>query len=112
MFLAPLQLLSRPGYRLRYAAKLASEGAFRAMGPYAAEMCASYCLPLIMSALSDFEAESALCLLKEFLKCLNSLTNRELLLPTIQKILQVSLIKLLIILILDCCCTLSMLFIT
>ncbi|XP_020695748.2 protein GFS12 isoform X1 [Dendrobium catenatum] len=90
LFLAPLQLLSRPGYRLRYAARLASEGAFRAMGPYAAEMCASYCLPLIMSALSDFEAESALCLLKEFLKCLNSLTNRELLLPTIQKILQAS----------------------
>ncbi|XP_020588652.1 protein GFS12 isoform X2 [Phalaenopsis equestris] len=90
LFLAPLQLLSRPGSRLRYAARLAIEGALKAMGTYAAEMCASYCLPLIMSAISDFEAEPALCLLKEFLKCLDTWAIRELLLPTIQKILHAS----------------------
>ncbi|KAG0487736.1 hypothetical protein HPP92_009831 [Vanilla planifolia] len=90
LFLAPLQLLSRPGYRLQYAAKLASEGALKAMGPYATEKCVPYILPLVMTALSDSEAESAMCLLKEFFKCLNSRATRKFILPIIQKILQAS----------------------
>ncbi|KAG0473397.1 hypothetical protein HPP92_015254 [Vanilla planifolia] len=88
--LAPLQLLSRPGYRLQYAAKLASEGALKTMGPYATEKCVPYILPLVMTALSDSEAESAMCLLKEFFKCLNSRATRKFILPIIQKILQAS----------------------
>lgn len=89
LFLAPLQLLAKAGHRIKYAAKLASVGALRAMGTYAAEMCAPFCLSLIMSPLSNVEAESALCLLKEFLKCLNSQAIKTLVLPSIQKILQV-----------------------
>lgn len=59
------------------------------MGTYAAEMCAPFCLPLIMLPLLTVEAESALCLLKEFLKCLTSQAIKALILPSIQKILQV-----------------------
>lgn len=90
LFLSPLQLLTRTGHRLQYAAKLASEGALKAMGRVAAEMCTPYCLPLITSPLSDAETESALCLLKEFLKCLSTRAIKALILPIIQKILQVS----------------------
>nr|CAD1829709.1 unnamed protein product [Ananas comosus var. bracteatus] len=88
MFLAPLQLSSKSKYRLQYAAKLASEGALKLMGSFAAEMCAPYCLPLVKSPLSDAESESALCLLREFLKCLKNQAAKELILPIIQKILQ------------------------
>nr|XP_029118841.1 protein GFS12 isoform X3 [Elaeis guineensis] len=90
LFLSPLQLVTKTGHRLLYAAKLASEGALKAMGRYAAEMCAPYCLPLITSPLLDVETESALCLLKEFLKCLSIQAIKALILPIIQKILQVS----------------------
>ncbi|PKA52692.1 hypothetical protein AXF42_Ash001673 [Apostasia shenzhenica] len=90
LFVAPLQHLSSPGYRLQYAAKLANGGALKALGTHATEMCASYTLPLIMSAFSDAETESALFLLKEFLKCLSFQAIEALLLPTIQKILQAS----------------------
>ncbi|XP_020277297.1 protein GFS12 isoform X2 [Asparagus officinalis] len=90
LFLAPLQILAKAGHRIKYAAKLASVGALRAMGTYAAEMCAPFCLSLIMSPLSNVEAESALCILKEFLKCLNTQGIKTLILPSIQKILQAS----------------------
>ncbi|XP_072997201.1 protein GFS12 isoform X1 [Typha latifolia] len=88
IFLAPLQLLSKSGYRLQYVAKLASEGALKAMGTFAAEMCAPHCLRLIASAASDVETESAMHVLKEFLKCLSMQAIKALILPIIQKILQ------------------------
>lgn len=89
LFLSPFHLLAKTGHRLQYAAKLASKGALRAMGTHAVEMCTSFCLPVIMSASSNVEAESALCLLREFLKCLNAEAIKILILPSIQKILQV-----------------------
>ncbi|KAL6626248.1 hypothetical protein ACP70R_029974 [Stipagrostis hirtigluma subsp. patula] len=88
MFLSPLQVLCKPRDRLKYVAKLASEGAVKAMGEFAAEMCAPYCLALVSSSLSDVDTESALLLLKEFLKCLNIQATKELVLQIIQKILQ------------------------
>ncbi|CAL9209100.1 unnamed protein product [Musa hybrid cultivar] len=88
LFLAPLQLLVNSGYCFQYAAKLASGGALKSMGASAAEMCASFCLPLMTSSLSDIETESALCLLKEFINCLSSPAIKALILPIIQKILQ------------------------
>ncbi|XP_059632013.1 protein GFS12 isoform X2 [Cornus florida] len=88
LFLAPLQLLAKDGSRLCYAASFAKQGALRAMGTFAAEMCAPYCLPLVESPLSDTEAEWACILLKEFLKCLKSKAVKKLIVPTIRKILQ------------------------
>ncbi|XP_058209044.1 protein GFS12 isoform X1 [Rhododendron vialii] len=90
LFLAPLQLLAKDGLRLHYAANFAKQGAFKAMGPFAAEMCASYCLPLVLTSLSDIEAEWAYTLLKELLKCLKPNAVKTLILPAIQKILQAS----------------------
>ncbi|RVW55965.1 Protein GFS12 [Vitis vinifera] len=72
LFVAPLQLLAKDGSRLRYAANFAKQGALKAMGAFGAEMCAPYCLPLVVAPLSDTEAEWAYILLKEFLKCLKS----------------------------------------
>ena len=60
------------------------------MGAFGAEMCAPYCLPLVVAPLSDTEAEWAYILLKEFLKCLKSKAVKSLVLPAIQKILQAS----------------------
>lgn len=60
------------------------------MGSFAAEICASYCLPLIKTSLSDCEAEWAYILLKEFLKSLNPEAIRNKFLPVIQTILQAS----------------------
>ncbi|KAL6850326.1 hypothetical protein ACP4OV_020953 [Aristida adscensionis] len=88
MFLSPLQILCTSRDRLKYAAKLANEGALKAMGGFAAEVCAPYCLALISSSLSDIDTESALSLLKEFLKCLSIQATKELVLHIIQKILQ------------------------
>ncbi|KAE9455044.1 hypothetical protein C3L33_13054, partial [Rhododendron williamsianum] len=88
LFLGPLQLLAKDGLRLRYAANFSKQGAFKAMGPFAAEMCASYCLPLVLTSLSDIEAEWAYTLLKELLKCLKPNAVKTLILPAIQKILQ------------------------
>ncbi|CAM0881116.1 unnamed protein product [Alopecurus aequalis] len=88
MFLAPLQLLCTPGDRLKYVAKLASEGALKAMGNFAAKVCAPYCLPFVSSSLSDVDTESGLSLIKDFLKCLSVQATKELILPIIQKILQ------------------------
>eukprot|EP00261_Vitis_vinifera_P034416 XP_019075659.1 PREDICTED: protein GFS12 isoform X2 [Vitis vinifera] len=88
LFVAPLQLLAKDGSRLRYAANFAKQGALKAMGAFGAEMCAPYCLPLVVAPLSDTEAEWAYILLKEFLKCLKSKAVKSLVLPAIQKILQ------------------------
>ncbi|KAF8692497.1 hypothetical protein HU200_039595 [Digitaria exilis] len=88
MFLAPLQVLCTSRKRIKYAAKLASEGALKAMGEFAAEMCAPYCLSLVSSSLSDVDTESALSLLKEFIKSLNIQATKDLILHIIQKILQ------------------------
>lgn len=90
MFLAPLQILAKDVTRLRYAANFAKQGALKAMGEFAAEMCAPYCLPLILAPQSDAEVEWAYVLLKEFLKCLMSKAVKTLVLPVIQKILQAS----------------------
>ncbi|KAG5237167.1 inactive serine/threonine-protein kinase lvsG [Salix suchowensis] len=88
LFIAPLQLLANDGPRLQYAANFAKQGALKAMGTLAAEMCAPYCLPLVVSPLSDIEAEWAYVMLKEFLKCLTPKAVKDLILPAIQKILQ------------------------
>ncbi|GJY31366.1 protein GFS12 isoform X1 [Tanacetum coccineum] len=88
LFLAPLQLLSKDGSRLHYVSSYANCGALKLMGSFAAEMCAPHCLPLLLTPLSDTEAESAYIMLKEFLKCLNLQAVKTLILPVIQKILQ------------------------
>ncbi|CAL5209622.1 unnamed protein product [Lathyrus oleraceus] len=88
LFLAPLQLVARDESRLRFAANLAKQGALRQVGAFATEMCATYCLPLILNAVSDTEAEWAYILLKELIKCLTAQAVKTLILPTIQKILQ------------------------
>jgi WD repeat-containing protein 81 len=90
MFLAPLQVLCTSRERIKYVSKLASEGALKAMGKFAAEMCAPYCLSLVSSSLSDVDTESAFLLLKEFLKSLSTQAIKELILHIIQKILQAS----------------------
>ncbi|XP_021836164.2 protein GFS12 isoform X3 [Spinacia oleracea] len=88
LFIAPLQLLAKDGSRLRYAANFAKKGALRAMGTFAAEICAAYCLPLLQNSVSDVEAEWAYILFKEFLRCLKPEAVKRLVLPSIQKILQ------------------------
>ncbi|XP_038721856.1 protein GFS12 isoform X2 [Tripterygium wilfordii] len=88
LFVAPLQLLAKDGSRLHFAASFAKEGALRAMGTTAAEMCAPYCLPLVMGPLSDIEAEWAYVLLQEFIKCLTPKAVKALVLPAIRRILQ------------------------
>jgi len=90
LFVAPLQLLAKDGSRLRYAAKFAEKGALEAMGTFAAEMCATHCLPLLLNPLSDAEAESAFILIKEFLKCLKPNSVKKLIVPALQKMLQAS----------------------
>jgi len=90
LFLAPLQLVAKQETRLRYAANFAKHGALREMGAFATEMCATYCLSLIVNAVTDIEAEWAYMLLKEFMKCLRVQAVKTLILPTIQKILQAS----------------------
>jgi WD repeat-containing protein 81 len=90
LFLAPLQLVAKDEFRLRFAANLAKQGALRQMGAFATEMCATYCIPLIVNAVSDTEAEWAYILLEELMKCLTAQAVKILILPTIQKILQAS----------------------
>lgn len=90
LFLAPLQLLAKDGSRLRYAASFAMRGALKSMGTLAAEMCAPYCLSLVVTPLSDLESEWAYTLLKEFIKSLNPKAVKTVIFPTIQKILQAS----------------------
>lgn len=88
LFIAPLQLIAKEGSKLCYAANFAKQGALKAMGTVAAEMCAPHCLPLALASLSDKEAEWAFILLKEFIKCLTPQAVQKHVLPTIQKILQ------------------------
>eukprot|EP00257_Ricinus_communis_P016496 XP_015574682.1 protein GFS12 [Ricinus communis] len=88
LFIAPLQLLANDGSRLQYAANFAKQGALKAMGAFAAEMCAPFCLPLVVNTQFDTEAEWAYVLLKEFIKCLTPKAVKKLVLPAIQKILQ------------------------
>lgn len=88
LFLAPLQLLAKRGSRLQYAATFGMKGGLKAMGTFAAEMCAPYCLSLVVALLSDIEAEWAYTLLKELIKCLKPKSVKAMILPTIQKILQ------------------------
>ncbi|CAO2838377.1 unnamed protein product [Amaranthus hypochondriacus] len=90
VFIAPLQLLTKDRSRLCYAANFAKRGALKAMGTFAAKICACYCLPLLQNTLSDIEAEWGYILLKEFLKCLKPVAVKNLVLPSIQKILQAS----------------------
>ncbi|KAF5947181.1 hypothetical protein HYC85_013138 [Camellia sinensis] len=90
LFLNPLQLLAKNGLCLRYAAIFAKQGAFEAMGPFAAEMCAPYCLSLVVTPVSDIEAEWEYILLKEFSKCLKQKAVKALILHAIQTILQAS----------------------
>lgn len=90
LFLAPFHLLAKDESRLRYAATFAKLGAFKAMGTFGTEMCAPYCLPLVLTPVSDTEAEWAYILLTEFLKCLNLEAVKKLIVPSIQKILQAS----------------------
>ncbi|KAM1086438.1 protein GFS12 [Malus sylvestris] len=88
LFLAPLQLLAKGGSCLQYAANFAKQGVLKAMGTFAAEMCAPYCLSFVVTPLSDTEAEWAYILLKEFIKSLTPKAVKTLVLPAIQKILQ------------------------
>lgn len=90
LFLAPLQLLAKDATRLRYVANFAKQGALKAMGDFAAEMCAPYCMPLILTPQTGADVEWAYVLLKEFLKCLMPKAVKTLVLPVIQKILQVT----------------------
>ncbi|KAF5947185.1 hypothetical protein HYC85_013142 [Camellia sinensis] len=68
----------------------AKQGAFKAMGPFVAEMCAPYCLSLVVTPVSDIEAEWEYILLKEFSKCLKHKAVKALILHAIQTILQAS----------------------
>ncbi|KAJ8435741.1 hypothetical protein Cgig2_003163 [Carnegiea gigantea] len=88
LFVAPLQLLAKDGSRLGYATNFAEKGALGAMGTFAAEICATHCLPLLLNPVSDAEAERAYILIKEFLKCLKPNAVKKLVLPALQKILQ------------------------
>ncbi|XP_026666023.2 protein GFS12-like [Phoenix dactylifera] len=55
LFLSPLQLLAKTGHRLQYAAKLASEGAPKAMGRFAADVCALLPTTITTRAFPCFE---------------------------------------------------------
>ncbi|KAL7225160.1 hypothetical protein ACSBR1_020526 [Camellia fascicularis] len=90
LFLNPLQLFVKNGLCFRYAAIFAKQGAFKAMCPFPAEMCAPYCLSLVVTHVSDIEAEWEYILLKEFSKCLKQKAVKALILHTIQTILQAS----------------------
>nr|XP_004253156.1 protein GFS12 isoform X1 [Solanum lycopersicum] len=88
LFLAPLQLIAKDESRLHYAAAFAQQGALKAMGTFAAEMCAPNCLKLVLNPLSDSEAEWGCIVLTEFLRCLDPEAVKKLVVPAIQKILQ------------------------
>lgn len=90
LFLAPLQLIAKDESRLHYAAAFAQQGALKAMGTFAAEMCAPNCLKLVLNPLSDSEAEWGCIVLTEFLRCLDPEAVKKLVVPAIQKILQVN----------------------
>ncbi|KAH6788322.1 protein serine/threonine kinase [Perilla frutescens var. frutescens] len=87
-FLASFHLLAKNESRLQYAATFAKQGALKRMGAFAAEMCAPYCLPLVVNSASDAEAEWAYLLLTEFLKCLKLEAVMKFVVPSVQRILQ------------------------
>ncbi|VFQ76966.1 unnamed protein product [Cuscuta campestris] len=87
-FLAPLQLLATDESRLCYAATFTKRGAFKAMGPFACEMCAPNCLKLLLNPLTNVGAEWGRIILTELLRCLDPIAIKKLLIPAIQKILQ------------------------
>jgi hypothetical protein len=58
------------------------------MGSLAAEACVPFCVQLILTALPDAEAATAVSLLRELLRCLTSQASRDSILPIIQKIIQ------------------------
>ncbi|KAJ0034884.1 hypothetical protein Pint_24247 [Pistacia integerrima] len=88
LFISPFQLIAKDGSHLCYAANFAKQGALKAMGSFATEMCVPYCLPLVVTPLSDAEAEWAYILLKEFIKFFTLKAVETMSLPAIQKILQ------------------------
>ncbi|XP_078435452.1 protein serine/threonine kinase isoform X2 [Wolffia australiana] len=89
-FVAPIHYLSTSTSRLQYASKLGNKGALRAMGPLAVEMCAPFCLPLILSPLSDAESEASISLLSDFMRSLKFPAVKFLIVPIIQRILQIA----------------------
>ncbi|KAL9139902.1 hypothetical protein ABFS82_14G001000 [Erythranthe guttata] len=88
LFLAPFHLLAKDESRLQYAATFAKRGALKTMGAIGAEICAPYCLPLIVSSASDSETEWAYVLLTELLKCLKLEAVMKLVVPSVERILQ------------------------
>ncbi|CAN4094999.1 unnamed protein product [Withania somnifera] len=84
-----LKLLLKPASK-RTGGAFAQQGALKAMGTFAAEMCAPNCLKLVLNPLSDSEAEWGCIVLLEFLRCLNPEAVKKLVIPAIQKILQVN----------------------
>ncbi|KAI3459173.1 hypothetical protein Pfo_015836 [Paulownia fortunei] len=88
LFLASFHLLAKDESRLQYAATFAKRGALKTMGAFGAEMCAPYCLPLVVTSASYTEAEWAYVLLTEFLKCLKLEAVTKLVVPSVQRILQ------------------------
>lgn len=60
------------------------------MGAFASEICAPYCLAIIVNSMSDTDADNAHIILEEFLKVLEPKAVMTLMLPTVQKILQAS----------------------
>ncbi|XP_051129702.1 protein GFS12 isoform X2 [Andrographis paniculata] len=88
VFLAPFHLLAKEESHLQYAATITKQGALKMMGAFGAEMCASYCLRLVVNSGSDTEADLGYVVLTEFLKCLKLEAVIKLVLPSIQKILQ------------------------
>ncbi|KAK6146264.1 hypothetical protein DH2020_020133 [Rehmannia glutinosa] len=88
LFLASFHLLARDESRLQYAATFARRGALKTMGAFGVEMCAPFCLPLVVTSASDTEAEWAYVLLTEFLKCLKLEAVMKLVVPSVQGILQ------------------------
>ncbi|GFP81243.1 pentatricopeptide repeat-containing protein at3g06430 chloroplastic [Phtheirospermum japonicum] len=59
LFLASFHLLAKDESRLQYVATFAKRGALKAMGAFGVEMCAPFCLPLIVASAADTEAEWA-----------------------------------------------------
>lgn len=88
LFLASFHLLGKDESRLQYAATFAKRGALKAMGAIGAEICAPYCLPLVVTSASDTEAEWAYVLLTEFLECLKLEAVMKLVVPSVERILQ------------------------
>ncbi|GER36996.1 protein serine/threonine kinase [Striga asiatica] len=88
LFLASFHLLAKDESRLQYAATFARRGALKAMGAFGIEICAPFCLQLVVASASDTEAEWAYVLLTEFLRYLKLGAVMKLVVPSVQRILQ------------------------